>query len=258
MTSSTIALNQLNDFFVVLARFAGFFAFVPVFGENRIPVRIRLLFAIFISIAITPVVQSTLPHSFRTPFEFNFIILIQVLIGAFAALIGQVLLSALDVAGSLIGFQMSLANALVASPATNQQTGLPSSFLSMMAMMLILTTDLHHVFIMLIIESFDLMPPKDVLFSPFIGDYGMTFLRFFSASFLLALQVAAPVIILSLLMSCAAGIMSRLMPSMQVFFILQPLQILLGMAILTWGASIVLGRFIEAFAAAYQNLWNSG
>ena len=154
---------------------------------------------------------------------------------------------------------MSLANAFTNSPATAQQAGLPAAYISMIAILLIFVTGFHQVMIKMIIESYALFSPGNLeSFSHLTGDLAKTFTRFLSASFLLGLQVGAPVTILGLVMFSAAGIVNRLMPQIQVFFILQPLQILLGFIVLLFSLTIVLTFFIQDFASKYQSLWNIG
>lgn len=254
----TLTLSELYSYLVVFARFAGFLAFAPLFSEKRVNPRIRVLLGLLITLVVTPAVGQTLPAFEDAPFLFILTLTIQFLLGAFAALVAQVLFSALDVAGSLIGFQMGLANAFVSSAATAQQTGLPSLLLTMTATLLLFATDFHHVLILLVVESFQLMPPKDMSWlQGDLGDYSRVFLKFVAASFVLALQVAAPIIILGLLIFLAAGIMNRLLPNIQVFFILQPLQILLGLVLLAAGLGLLVGHFTEDFADKYQSIWNT-
>jgi flagellar biosynthetic protein FliR len=128
-----------------------------------------------------------------------------------------------------------------------------------MAIVLIFVTNFHHIMIMMIVESYALFQPGNFgSFTSLTGDMTMTFTRFMSASFLLGLQVGAPVTILGLVMMSAAGLINRLMPQIQVFFILQPLQLLLGFIVFTLSLSIVLTYYIQDFALKYQSLWNAG
>lgn len=256
----TIYLQDIYTFLIVMARFGGFFAFAPIFSESRINVRLRLMIALFFTLVITPAVTAYLPENLpATSGLFNIMIAGEILVGLFAGLIGRLLLMALDVAGSLIGFQMSLANAFTQSAATSQQSSLPAAFLTVMAVVLIFSTGFHHVMIKMIMESYALFPPGQFPpFSEMSSDMAQIFTKFLSASFLLGLQVAAPVIILGLIMFFAAGIMNRLMPQIQVFFILQPLQILLGMITLTLSLVIIMGYYIRDFVDKYSSLWNLG
>lgn len=256
----TFYLQDFYSYFLVFTRFGGFFAFAPIFSEQRINVRLRLLLTLSLTLIITPTVSEYLPKSLpEQGLVFDIILMGELLLGVFAGLMGRVLLASLDVAGSLIGFQMSLANAFTNSPATTQQAGLPAAFISMVAVLLIFITGFHQVMIHMIIESYALFQPGNFEnLNTLAGDMAQNFTRFLSASFLLGLQVGAPVTILGLVMFSAAGIINRLLPQIQVFFILQPLQILLGFVVLIFSLGIVLSFFVQDFSIKYQSLWHAG
>lgn len=257
---STFYLHDLYGYLLVFTRFAGFFSSAPLFSEQRINVRLRLLLTLLLTLIIAPAVSDHLPKNMPSQsFVFDLMLMGELLLGVFAGFVGRVLIAALDVAGSLIGFQMGLANAFTNSPASAQQTGLSTAYISIMAVLLIVVTDFHHTMIMMIVESYALFQPGNFgSFTTLTGDMANTFTRFMSASFLLGLQVGAPVTILGMIMMSAAGIVNRLMPQIQVFFILQPLQLLLGFIVLTLSLTIVLSYYIQDFALRYQSLWNMG
>lgn len=254
----TLYLQDIYGYVLVLARFGGFFAFAPIFSEGRINVRLRLMTALFLSLVITPAISDYLPANLpAAKGAFDMMILAEILIGLFAGLIGRVLITALDVAGAIIGFQMSLANAFTSSAATAQQASLPAAFLSTIAVVLIFATGFHQVMIQMIIQSYAVFSPIDMTsLTVMSADMSATFTKFVTASFVLGLQVAAPVMILGLIMFSAAGIVNRLMPQIQVFFILQPLQIFLGFITLALSLTIVLSYFIQGFVDKYPALWN--
>ncbi len=256
----TFYLQDFYGYLLVFTRFAGFFAFAPIFSEQRINIRLRLLLTMLLTFIIAPTVSIYLPKSLPDQgLVFDVMLMGELLLGMFAGLIGRVLMAALDVAGALIGFQMSLANAFTNSPATAQQAGLPAAFISVVAILLIFVTGFHQVMIHMIIESYALFQPGNIeSLTTLSGDMAQTFTRFLSASFLLGLQVSAPVTILGLVMFSAAGIVNRLLPQIQVFFILQPLQILLGFIVLVLSLGIIVSFFVQDFASKYQSLWNAG
>lgn len=250
--------TELTQHAIVFARLVGFFAFAPIFGEKRVSVRIRVLFTLMVTLVVTPTVARFLPSG---PVTSNLLLLMAILdfiLGAYAALIAQILLSTLDIAGAIAAYQIGFANALAASPASQQQTSLPGLLFSMITIVVLLALDYHHVFIMMMVESFQLFPPINFgNTAQLIGDQGAMLLRMTQAAFTLALQIAAPTIIIGLLMFFIAGIVNRLIPGIQVFFILQPLQIFVGLFILFLGFVPILGHFIEHFGDKFQAVWNT-
>ncbi len=243
-------------YMIVFARFAGFFMFAPLFHEPRVNLKLRVLLTLGVTVVVTPVVEAFIINDYAL---LECVVLIELMIGLFAALIARILLAALDVAGSLVGFQMSLANASVQSVATAQQTDIASLLLTIIGAMLIFATDFHHTMILLIIESYKVFSPAEVKSVMVIcGDMGKALLKFVSASFMLALQIAAPITIFGLIMFLAAGLLNRIIPQIQIFFILQPIQILLGFAVLVASLTTVLSFFISKFAYYYKTIWNMG
>jgi Flagellar biosynthesis pathway, component FliR len=253
---STLYLNEFYGYMIVFARFAGFLGFAPLFSEQRVNAHLRLLLTVTVTLVITPAVNHHLPPAPTSTVAFNLMLVGEAIIGIFAAFLAKILISALDTAGTIIGFQMGLANAFVASAATAQQTGLPSLLLTMLGTLFIFITDFHHVMIMLIVESYAVFEPGNFqTLTLLTADMSQTVLHFVSASFILALQLSAPLIILGLLMFLAGGVVNRLMPALQVFFVLQPLQILLGLIVLLMGMDTIIPFFMQNFAKLYQNFW---
>lgn len=257
---TTYALEDVYQYLIVFTRFAGFFAFAPIFSEHRINGRLRMMMTLVMTLIMAPAVSQHIPASLAQQGAlFDLILIGEFILGAFAALIGRILLAALDIAGALIGFQMSLANAFTHSAASSQQAALPSAFLTTVGVILIFVSDFHHVMIHMIIQSYTAFQPGDLAnFGELTGDMAQTLIKFTSASFLLGLQVGAPVTILGVLMFAAGGIINRLMPQIQVFFILQPVQILLGFVVLFFAIGLMMSYFLKDFTDKYQSLWNVG
>src|SRR5690606_14571073 len=110
-------------------------------------------------------------------------------------------------------------------------------FLTIMAITALFTTDLHHIMLAAFADSYNLMVPGQ--FAP-VEDMADYMAKMVSGAFIMGVKLAAPMIAMSLLIYLGAGLLSRLMPSMQVFFVLMPLQILLSFFILMTALSGIL------------------
>ena len=98
-------MQDLYGYLLVFTRFAGFFSFAPIFSEGRINVKLRLLWTMVLTFVIAPSVSEYLPKSLPDQaLVFDVMLMGELLLGVFAGLIGRVLMSSLDIAGSLIGF----------------------------------------------------------------------------------------------------------------------------------------------------------
>ncbi len=225
-------------FFAVLVRVGAALMAMPGFGEVYVPMRIRLGAALAVSAVVAPVVSGSVPPLPESPFLFAGIFAQETLVGAFIGLAARFSLSALTVAGTIIAQQGGLAAATLFDPGFGQQGTAISSILVAAALAIIFTADIHHLLLRAMADSYTLFPPNAVV--PF-GDWAEAFVRWTSNAFLIGVQISAPFLIFGLIINVAMGLVARLMPQMQVFFIAQPLIIavsLFALAITMSGAML--------------------
>jgi flagellar biosynthetic protein FliR len=132
-------------------------------------------------------------------------------------------------------------------PTQGQQGIIIGNFLTMLGVALIFATDLHHVMIVALNDSYTLFAPGEV---PPVGDMAALVTRTVGGAFLIGIQLAAPFLVFGLLFNFGLGILSRLMPQMQVFFVGVPLSILIGFLILL----LVLGAMMSGFLSYLQDV----
>jgi flagellar biosynthetic protein FliR len=161
----------------------------------------------------------------------------------------------LETAGQLIANQVGLSSASIFNPQIAAAGSLPGSLLSMVAVLLLFVTDLHHMMLRALIGSYDLFPPGAVL--P-IGDMSQAVLGAVAGSFKLGVQLSAPFIMVVLLLMVGLGLVARLMPQIQVFFIAQPLQLSLGLLILSLAAPPILLIWLDRYQAALIGFLSGG
>lgn len=247
MTSTkTFLLADLYIFFLIAARLGSLLFFLPGFSELTVPTRVKVLFVLGASLAFTPLLSSKIPSWSPQGLVFLGLILGEICIGCLAALSIKLIFSALDIAGSLIGYQTGIANVLVSSPASAQQSALPGVILTLVATTFLLSLDFHHAVLRSFVESYETFAPGN--FRPLFtltGDILQTGLALVRTSTQLGVQLAAPIIVMSLFLFAVAGVLNRLIPQLQVFFVTQPFQILLGLGVFF----LTLPKIIEVFAA---------
>jgi flagellar biosynthetic protein FliR len=138
-------------------------------------------------------------------------------------------ISALQVAGSIVAQQMGLGFVMAIDPTQGQQGALVGNFLTLLGMTLLFATDLHHLLIAALHDSYRLFRPGEV---PFSGDIASLTVHTVASAFRIGVQLSAPFIAFGLLFNFGLGVLSRLMPQMQVFFVGLPLSILMGFVVL--------------------------
>lgn len=218
------------------------FMLLPALGETAIPIRVRLVMALTVSFLIYSLVREALPAIPTSPMTLGILIIIEIFIGILIGTSIRLLLSALHTAGTIIAMQTGLAMAQAFDPAQGAQSALMSTFLTLMAVVLIFITNMHHMMISAMYDSYVLFPVgADIKMS----DFAELVIRTVANSFLLGIQIASPFIVYGMIFSVGLGIVARLMPQLQVFFIAMPLNILAGFIILTIVLSAGMTWFLQ-------------
>lgn len=232
--------------FLVFARVGMAAALLPGLGEVYVSTRIRLIFAGALALLLSPVVRTSLPALPSAPSELFLLLALELGIGAFLGAATRMTFNALQTAGTIVGMQTSLSAAMSFDPSTAQQGALTASFLGAVALIVIFAADFHHLMIRAIADSYTLFPPGQVFPA---GDFATAMVRLVSASFSLGVRMAAPFVIFGLIFFLGLGLLARLMPQMQVFFVSQPAQILLGLILL----AATIGAMMRVFLGSFED-----
>ncbi|NKB56808.1 MAG: flagellar type III secretion system protein FliR [Alphaproteobacteria bacterium] len=245
---------EVFSYLLVFSRLGAAIMLLPGFGEAFVPLRVRLLAALTVTAVMYPVVAPLLPD---TPTAFVAVLLLilgEVTVGVFIGTVARVLTSALSTTGTIIAFLTGFANAILFNPAIRDQGAMTSVLLSLLGILLILVTDLHHLMFAALMDSYTMFVPGSGL--PF-DDFSEAIGRLVAGSFLLGVQLAAPFIIVVLLFYICLGILARLMPQFQVFFVGLPLQIMLGLTVLVVSISAIMMLFLDYFATGISGFITS-
>lgn len=230
-------------FMLVFARVGAMMMLLPGFGEQVAPARIRLSIALFVTFVCLPLVRPGLPVAGSFP-QLIAVMMSEILIGLTFGLAGRFLTSCLQVAGTIISQQMGLSFTMTFDPTgSNQgQSATIGNFLSLLGITLILASDLHYVALFGIIDSYKTILPGQA--AP-MGDAVELAMVIATSSFTTGVQISAPFIVFGLVFNVGLGILSRMMPQLQIFFLAMPATILIGAIILI----LVLGLMMEGFLA---------
>lgn len=234
---------------LVFARVGSAMVLLPGIGENYVSPRVRLLLAGAVTILVTPVLAPRLPAQPGSPALLGVLIGGEVGIGLFIGSVARLMIATLETAGTLISFQIGLATASVFNPLLSDQGSLTSVLISIAGMVLLFQTDMHHLMLRGVVDSYTLFVPGAL---PPIGDFTEMISRTMSRSFAIALQLASPFLVVSLMLYVALGLISRLMPQLQIFFVALPLQIALGFLLLVLTFSTLMLWFLNNFAAVMR------
>jgi flagellar biosynthetic protein FliR len=209
---------------------------MPGVGEQSVPPRIRLSFALLMCLVLSPLVAARVVVP-ATLGDMGAEVIREVLVGLTIGMILRFFLSALATAGELVSIQTTLGFAQTTNPMLGQPNATLSTFLSLIGVLLIMTTDLHHLFIGAMVNSYNLFPLERPNLP--IDDAATLAARTLAGSFALGVQLAAPVIVFSLVFNLAAGLVGRIMPQFQIYFVSSPLAVIFGLSIFALSLGIV-------------------
>ncbi|MFD2207900.1 flagellar biosynthetic protein FliR [Kiloniella antarctica] len=233
--------SSIYVFLVVFTRVGSAMILLPGFGETYISPRIRLALALLVCLVITPILSPKIPPFTDSVASLGLLIFSEVLIGVFMGSIARIFLSATASAGMIAANMSSLANAMVQDPVSAQQASIMGTFMSSIAVVLIMILDIHHLFILGLVDSYELFVPGAPL--P-MGDFSNMMSRIVGDTFLLATRMAAPFIVVGIVFILGLGLLAKLIPQMQVFFVAMPLQVAMGITVLFLSVPVMIKVFI--------------
>lgn len=231
-------------FMLVFSRLGSMLMLLPALGETSIPARIRLIFALILCFIMMPLVSSAYGTIPETVPGLAFAVVQEVSIGLFIGLSARLVMSALHVAGNIIAMQTGLSFAQSVDPTQGAQGVMVATFLSMLAVALIFAADLDHLLIAAMRDSYLIFKPGAAL--P-VGDFLQMAVKAVSSSFTLGVQLSAPFLVFGLVFYLGLGILSKLMPQIQIFFIAMPGNIGLGFALLFLLLGAMMTWFLDGF-----------
>jgi flagellar biosynthetic protein FliR len=213
---------------LVFARLAAIVMLIPGLGETFVPVRIRLSLALLLALVLFPVVGLTAPAIPANVSGVAGAVIKETLIGLMIGTILRIFMTSLASAGEIVSIQTTLGFAQTANPTQAAPSTTLGTFLGLIGIVLIMTTNLHHMFLSAIVRSYTIFPFTRVIQ---VADANALALQTVSRSFALGLQLAAPVVAFSLIFNIAAGLVGRVMPQFQIYFVSAPLMIVLGLSL---------------------------
>jgi len=227
-------------FLLVFARVGTMLMLLPGVGELSVPVRVRLTIALLLSAVLLPLHRPAYQIDLTALGATLTILAEELLIGGLLGLTARLTISALQVAGSIVAQQLGLGFVTAVDPTQGQQGLIVGNFLTLLGITLVFATDLHHLVIAALDDSYTLFAPGAV---PLTGDMAALTTRTIAGAFRVGVQLSAPFLVFGLLFNIGLGVLSRLMPQMQVFFVGLPASILVGFLILF----LVIGAMMAVF-----------
>ena len=224
---------EFERFLFVFFRVGALILFVPVLGSRQVPASMKIGLILFTSIVIFPLVQARPLPEPQGIFDLAVFLLSDVTIGLGIAYITRLIFAAVQIAGTVVDFQMGFGVVNVIDPQTDTQVSVTAQFHNIVAVLIFLAIDAHHFILQAIVESFFIINPAEINFSSLTPEY---MLYLFSGTFTTAVKIAAPIMAILFFLSVGLGLVARTVPQMNVFIVGFPLQI--GVGLLMVGLSL--------------------
>jgi flagellar biosynthetic protein FliR len=245
-------VQEFFHFFLVFVRTTGAVMLIPGFGQVEVPGRVRTILALALAFSLTPCVVTSLPSSDIHYVSLFTLTIREFIIGCFIGIIGRTLFSILDMAGNLISYQLNLSNATLFNPGMVTQGVITSLMLTTAGSTILFVFDLHHLMIKAVVHSYTLIPAQKALL---IGDFSHSFIDVLATTFSIAVQFAAPFLIVGTVLQIALGLLNRLVPQLHVFFVGMPVQIGFGFFVLMLVISSMLLRFGQLYDDHFHTIF---
>lgn len=240
------------QFLLIFARVGTMLMLMPALGESMIPARVRLGFALMLSLVFLPLMVGYLPSGQFELFGAFGLMFHEIAVGLILGGIARMIVMATQTAGATIAFQMGLSMAQTADPTQpGVQGAIVGNFLTIVGIALIFATNLHYLVLAAIHDSYMIFPPD----APLMFDDAMVAaLNAVASAFTIGVQMAAPFIVFGLVFYLGLGLLARLMPQLQVFFIAMPANIGVGLILLAILITSVMGWYLTHFESHFAML----
>jgi flagellar biosynthesis protein FliR len=232
---------------LALARVGGLFIMGPIFASRTAPVRVRAALVFFLTLAMLPLLGPEAPVLAADAGVATLVgmMAFETMIGFTVGLVAQLIFGAVQMAGQLAGIQMGIGISNLIDPQTQEHITSLAQWQNLLALLIFLAVDGHHILIQAIADSFRVLPLGGGLPSP--EGFGMV-VDLAGGLFVIALKIAAPVLVLLLLVNAAMGVLAKLIPQLNVFIVGFPLNVAAGLFVLTASQPFTVRLLMQSFS----------
>jgi flagellar biosynthetic protein FliR len=244
-----LLLPEFQSFLVLVSRIGGIVAAFPMLGGRTVPAQIKIALVVILGIALTPLIR--LPPLSQDSIEMTAGLASELLIGLVIGLAVRLLFAALEVAGDMLGIQMGFGAAQLVDPMTSQQSSLISEYFRIIATLVFLSLNAHMIVVAAIVSSYDTIPPFGARLTPALGE---EVLQLSQHMFLVALQLAAPVLVALILMNLLLATLGRAVAQINVFVLSFPITIAGGLLVLGLALPFTVSLFEREFIGLHDTI----
>ncbi|HUD31171.1 MAG TPA: flagellar biosynthetic protein FliR [Novosphingobium sp.] len=239
-------------FLVLFCRVGAVIMLLPAFSEESVPPQIRLVMALAFTFGMYGLLEGRAAPAVKSELSLPLLVMGEVMVGLAFGMVVRILFSAAAMAGAIAAQQVGLSSALVADPSMGGQAPLLSRLIGIAAIVACMGAGVHHLWIAAIFRSYATFPVGGL---PPASDFAHLAVSVMGKALALGVSLTAPLILYGMLFNLGLGLAARVAPSIQVFFIAQPLNLLLGLSVLAMSLGAMLTAFAAAMATFMQDGW---
>ncbi|MDX8362238.1 flagellar biosynthetic protein FliR [Cytobacillus sp. IB215316] len=234
-------------FLLIFIRISAFFVTIPIFSYRNIPNTLKIGLSFFLAWIMVFTID---PYTIPIDVLFIAMILKEALIGILIGFTAYIIFSAIQTAGGFIDFQMGFAIANVIDPQTGAQSPLMGQYLYTFALLFLLSVDAHHLLLDGIFNSYQFIPIDQTWVSFGDSRFSAFLIQTMSYMFIIAFQMALPIVGSLFLVDIALGIMARTMPQLNIFVVGIPIKIIVSFVMLI----VIMASFIYLVRDLFENV----
>jgi flagellar biosynthesis protein FliR len=252
MTALPADLTQWAfGFMLVLARVGAAMTVLPALGEAAAPTLLRIGLALALTILLLPGLESVVPPVPEASLTAGGMVAADVVTGLWFGWLARMVALALPIAAEFIAFMLGLSSVLQPDTDLGPQTTALASLSNIAAPLILLVTGLYMLPLEALAGLYRLVPPGGLL--P-VASGTEAIVRAVTEVFSLAMRLASPFVVASIVWHVTIGLIARLLPRMQIYFVAMPGQILGGLLLLAGLSGTILAAWQDAVRAVFATL----
>jgi len=241
-----LIIEKLFGFVMVLTRISAFFMVLPVFGWQSIPVRIKVAMTVLLAVFFSMITPISVDAGQISSAEAILLIANEATYGLALGLVAALIFAVVKFSGGIIEREMGLTMAEILDPLTGESEQTLCILLEMIFIMLILSANGHHLFLLIISRSYESFPAGSIPTIPVLTEgiivAGSTMLIY-------GLKLALPILAAFILLMVILAVLARMVPEMNILFVSFPLRVGLGLLMMA-----IFMPFIGSFVGEFANL----
>ncbi|NGP87387.1 flagellar biosynthetic protein FliR [Fodinibius halophilus] len=246
---SLFSTSYILAVFLIFVRVGSLIMTAPYFNSAAFPKKVKIFLALITSFLLTFVIPSESVIGQVEP-TLSFLVtavVLEALVGIAMGLVGQLVFAGIEMAGQLISLKITLSFAQIVNTMTQQKSDLVGNIFGMLAVLVFLAMDGEKIYIQGLARSFEVIPLNQAELQ-YAGPFMLEVANYL---FRIAVQIAAPFLIVLFILDLSLAIFARVMPQANIMFIAIPIKLLLGFTLLSW----ILPYLPDAFSSTFDQLF---